>query len=140
MLSANKKLAKAAFAQAILTTFGKLDERDIKQIDGRIDRLLILLTDRYRWTDSFAKEMVQKSFVEKLSLEKSGKNCFRLIGKGMTFASFIRRPRTPAGEVVGQTINSIKTEGAADYLFDRAEHAESWSWVKPPKITRVRRG
>ncbi len=47
MFSKKDRQEKMAFNQAILNTFGKLDQNDIQSIDGNIDRLLSNLMTRY---------------------------------------------------------------------------------------------
>lgn len=49
-----------AFNAAILTTFGKLDQQDIKMIDGNADLLLTHLVRRYEWTPHNAASKVKR--------------------------------------------------------------------------------
>jgi hypothetical protein len=60
MLGHKKRRAKLAFNEAILTTFGKLDQKDIQTIDGNSDRLLTHLVRRYEWTTNNAESKVRR--------------------------------------------------------------------------------
>ena len=125
MLNHKNKRSKTAFAQEILTTFGKLDECDIKRIDGDLGRLLTVLMDRYRWSEAFTREMLDKSFVKKSSPNKPPVRRLGLIGRGLAFAGFDSRSWIPAGESAGPLTDTPRPAGVADYPFDRAKHAES---------------
>jgi hypothetical protein len=63
MLGQKRKLAKQAFNREIVTTFGKLDTRDIDKIDGRPEQLLPLLVDYYGWSTEDAQAKVDRFMV-----------------------------------------------------------------------------
>jgi uncharacterized protein (DUF2132 family) len=66
MLGQKKKLAKQAFSRTIVTTFGKVTQRDIDEIDGRIERLSIRLMELYGWDAEEAQVKID-AFLAQLS-------------------------------------------------------------------------
>jgi uncharacterized protein YjbJ (UPF0337 family) len=60
MLYNEDRRTKVAFSEAILRTFGKLDQNDIRAIDGDIDRLLSHLEERYDWSPDDARIKVER--------------------------------------------------------------------------------
>jgi uncharacterized protein (DUF2132 family) len=58
MIGRRKKTVKSAFGIGILQTFGKLDQRDIDEIDGRPERLVHQLIEQYGWTEAVARRKV----------------------------------------------------------------------------------
>ncbi len=58
MFGQKKKAARLAFSEGILTTFGKLDQQDIAQIEGQSARLVSHLIDQYGWSADFAQTKV----------------------------------------------------------------------------------
>jgi hypothetical protein len=55
MLGLKHNLSKSEFNSRILTTFGKLDDRDIADINGCSKRLVTYLMDRYAWSPAYAQ-------------------------------------------------------------------------------------
>ncbi len=47
-----------AFNASLLTTFGKLDQKDIHEIDGQYDRLADCLMSRYQWDAETAQSKI----------------------------------------------------------------------------------
>ena len=60
MLGLKQKATKLAFNARILTNFGKLDQRDIVDINGCTERLLVQLMERYGWSFAFAQTKVDR--------------------------------------------------------------------------------
>ena len=58
MLRLRKKPSKLLFASRVKTTFGKLDEQDIGEINGCSERLVMKLMDRYGWNPTYAHTKV----------------------------------------------------------------------------------
>jgi len=114
MLFQKNKTAKADFARGILITFGKLDEGDIRAIDGRLERLSTLLTDRYGWTDPIAREMAERFIKEKLPPTKSGSRSLGLIRRGIELAGIGSRRRTPESDEPFPIPDAIAPVGATD--------------------------
>jgi hypothetical protein len=52
------KPTTSIFNAALRTTFGKLDEQDISEIDENYDRLASCLADRYEWDYEFAQSKI----------------------------------------------------------------------------------
>ncbi len=55
MFGLKKRQKKLAFNARILTTFGKLDQLDIANINGCSQRLATQLMDRYGWSPTDAQ-------------------------------------------------------------------------------------
>ena len=49
MLDQKTKLATSVFSAGILTTFGRLSQGDIDDIDGHPERLVARLIEQYGW-------------------------------------------------------------------------------------------
>ena len=58
--------SNSAFNAKILTTFGKLNDQDILDVDGCAERLITQLMDRYGWGPAYAQTNVNR-FCTKLS-------------------------------------------------------------------------
>lgn len=138
MLGQNRKLEKAAFARGILTTFGKLDECDIEKIDGRLERLISLLMQRYGWSDEFARKMIRESFPKKNSPNKLRSHGLGLIGRGIAVLGFVTRPRSPAGDITYPFSNASGPAAGINYHCDRVHHVDSIFRVKHPRDTSAR--
>lgn len=59
MLGLITKNPKRAFNASILKTFGKLSQRDINEIDGNRDRLIVELIAQYGWKEEVAQQRVE---------------------------------------------------------------------------------
>ena len=59
MLNHKRRRDKSAFDAGILTTFGKLDQQDINEVDGHAERLVALLIERYAWSSDVAQSRVE---------------------------------------------------------------------------------
>lgn len=66
MLGQAKETKKQIFDHAIVTTFGKLDARDIEAIDGRPEQLVVMLIKHYGWNKTDAQEKVDR-FLARIS-------------------------------------------------------------------------
>ncbi len=66
MLGQAKETKKKIFDHAIVTTFGKLDARDIEAIDGRPEQLVVMLIKHYGWSKTDAQEKVDR-FLARIS-------------------------------------------------------------------------
>lgn len=66
MFGQKRKAARLAFSEGILTTFGKLNQRDIEKIEGQPIRLVTHLIDQYGWNAAFAQTKVD-AFCSRLS-------------------------------------------------------------------------
>lgn len=60
MFGIEKTTSKSAFKAGVLSTFGKLDEQDIMDVDGRSERLATQLMDRYDWSSAYAQTRVDE--------------------------------------------------------------------------------
>lgn len=60
MLGQAKETKKQIFDHAIVTTFGKLDARDIEEIDGRLELLVVMLMKHYGWSKSDSQERADR--------------------------------------------------------------------------------
>ncbi len=60
MLGQAKETKKHVFDHAIVTTFGKLDARDIEEIDGRPEQLVVMLMKHYGWSKTDSQEKADR--------------------------------------------------------------------------------
>jgi hypothetical protein len=58
MQSLTWKPTISIFNATLRTTFGKLDEQDISEIDENYDRLASCLADRYEWDNELAQAKI----------------------------------------------------------------------------------
>lgn len=59
MLRLKAKRETSAFNDAILITFGKLDQKDIDDINGNIERLITHLAEKYELTTETARNRAE---------------------------------------------------------------------------------
>lgn len=60
MLGVANRSATKTFNDGILTTFGKLDEFEIEELDGQPEKLVVALMKYYGWSDAGAREKVDQ--------------------------------------------------------------------------------
>lgn len=125
MLGRLTKSEKAAFAQGILSTFGKLDECDIEQIDGRLERLIALLMVRYSWSDEYARRKIRESFPKNNAPNQLRSPRFGLVGQGFAILSFLTRQRSPGSDASRPFSNAVGTAVGLNYRCNRVHHADS---------------
>jgi hypothetical protein len=63
MLRQKAKRDHSAFNDAILTTFGKLDQQDIDDINGNIERLISHLAAQYELTPETARFRAERFLI-----------------------------------------------------------------------------
>ena len=72
MLRQKAKRDHSAFNDAILTTFGKLDQQDIDDINGNVERLITHLAERYELTPDTARNRAERFLTNLTSKSRAG--------------------------------------------------------------------